>query len=89
MAFVMLLALWVLYLVVLSTLYAAYLVVYRRCFHPLANVPGPFFWAVSGLPILYHQALREGRLMHELPRLHDTYGKIQKRLCNHMTMDDF
>lgn len=77
MAFVMLPALWPLYLVVLSTLYVVYLVVYRRYFHPLAHVPGPFLWAVSGLPILYHQALREGRLMHELPRLHEIYGTMQ------------
>ncbi len=57
-------------LVAISTV----VVVYRRYFHPLAKVPGPFLWAVSPLPILYHQGLREGNLVNELFRLHAIYG---------------
>lgn len=46
----------------------------RRYFHPLSHVPGPFLWSISNLPILYHNGIREGQLMHVLPKLHAKYG---------------
>ncbi|KAJ6786773.1 hypothetical protein PWT90_10764 [Aphanocladium album] len=48
----------------------------RRWFHPLSKIPGPFLWSVSGLPIFYHQVIREGQVMHELPKLHSLYGPV-------------
>src|SRR6478609_4483391 len=50
------------------------IIIYRRYLHPLAKVPGPFLWSISGLPILYYQGIKEGNLVYELPRLHDIYG---------------
>jgi hypothetical protein len=67
-------AVWPLYLIAFLTSWLVYVVVSRWYFHPLSKVPGPFLWSISGLPILYHQALREGKLLHELPKLHKTYG---------------
>ncbi|KAH8881114.1 cytochrome P450 [Thozetella sp. PMI_491] len=57
-------------------LWLGYLVASRRYFHPLSHVPGPFLWAVSGLPIFYHQHFREGNLIHALMHLHATYGPV-------------
>jgi hypothetical protein len=74
MALIILSAFWPLYLAASFALRLGYVVATRRYFYPLSKVPGPFLWSVSGLPILYHEAFREGKLLHMLPRLHDTYG---------------
>ncbi|KAK0634554.1 cytochrome P450 [Bombardia bombarda] len=65
-----------------------YVVVLRRYFHPLSHVPGPFLWSVSGLPILYHQAIREGQLMHMLPKLHAIYGPVVRISPNEVHLSD-
>ena len=74
MALIMLSVFWPLLLAASFAMQLGYIVVTHRYFHPLSKVPGPFLWSVSGLPTLYHQALREGKLLHILTRLHDTYG---------------
>ena len=56
------------------TLWPIYAFISRRYFHPLAKVPGPVLWAVSGLPILYQQHCKEGNLIHILTKLHAKYG---------------
>ncbi|KUJ17651.1 cytochrome P450 [Mollisia scopiformis] len=53
-----------------------YTFVSRRYLHPLAKIPGPFLWSISTLPMLYHQGVREGKLLHELIKLHEKYGPI-------------
>jgi hypothetical protein len=64
------------FLVASIVLLLGYVFVTRRYFHPLSKVPGPFFWSISGLPMLYHQGIREGKLLHELIKLHEIYGTI-------------
>ncbi|KAK5660828.1 hypothetical protein OQA88_12199 [Cercophora sp. LCS_1] len=48
----------------------------RRFFHPLSHIPGPLLWSISPLPLLYHQGILEGQLMHVLPSLHAKYGPV-------------
>jgi hypothetical protein len=67
---------WPLCTAVFLVLWLGYIAVSRRYFHPLSKVPGPFLWSLSSLPILYHQALREGKLIHVLPKLHERYGTV-------------
>ena len=57
-------------------LWSVYVVIQRRYFHSLSHIPGPALWSVSSLPVLYHQGVREGQLMHVLPRLHAKYGTV-------------
>ncbi|KAM7201232.1 cytochrome P450 [Naviculisporaceae sp. PSN 640] len=73
---------------VLLGLFLLYKVVQRRYFHPLSHIPGPFLWSVSTLPIFYHQALREGQLMHVLPSLHNKYGPIVRISPNEVHISD-
>ncbi|KAI9147447.1 Cytochrome P478 monooxygenase [Paramyrothecium foliicola] len=68
--------LWLPYVPVLSVIWGLYVATYRLFFHPLAKIPGPYLWAISGLPLLYHQGIKEGNLVYELPRLHGIYGPI-------------
>ncbi|KAK0741793.1 cytochrome P450 [Apiosordaria backusii] len=75
LSFSSLASLWPL-LVIFGTLYCLYIVVYRRYFHPLSLIPGPFFNAISYLPILYQQGILEGQLLHALERWHAHYGPI-------------
>jgi cytochrome P450 len=46
--------------------------IYRRFFHPLANVPGPFLPAVTKLYQTYHNR----RYYVEIERMHNKYGSI-------------
>jgi cytochrome P450 len=46
--------------------------IYRRFFHPLANIPGPFLPAVTKLYQTYHNR----RYYLEIERLHNKYGPI-------------
>jgi len=62
--------------VIFLALWSVYVVIQRRCFHPLSHIPGPALWSISSLPVLYHQGVREGQLMHVLPRLHAKYGIV-------------
>jgi hypothetical protein len=57
-----------------SAFFLVYVVVTRRYFHPLSRIPGPPFWAVSGLPLLYYQGIKEGRVPHMMRELHAAYG---------------
>ncbi|KAK3388048.1 cytochrome P450 [Podospora didyma] len=58
------------------------IIIRRRYFHPLSNVPGPFLWSISTLPIWYHQVVRGGRLLHVLPELHKIYGPVVRISTN-------
>lgn len=39
--------------------YVVSIVVYRLYFHPLANVPGPFWARISGFPAYWHTLKRD------------------------------
>jgi cytochrome P450 len=46
--------------------------IYRRCYHPLAKIPGPFLPAVTKL----YQSYFNCRYYLEIERLHDQYGPV-------------
>ena len=51
------------------------LVVYRRFFHPLASIPGPFFAAVTDLYVLKFNLLSQRSQFYlQIEKLHDQYG---------------
>lgn len=50
--------------------YCATLCVYRRFFHPLAKIPGPFLPAVTTL----YQSAYNKQFYKQVERLHDRYG---------------
>ncbi|KAK6087164.1 cytochrome P450 [Seiridium cupressi] len=49
-------------------------IIYRRYFHPLARVPGPFLPATTRLYIWYHNGVREGQFYKKLEQLHGRLG---------------
>ncbi|RTE80145.1 hypothetical protein BHE90_005329 [Fusarium euwallaceae] len=58
----------------LLILYRAWIFVYRIFFHPLRQYPGPWIYAASGLPHLYH--VSTGNVHRMQMRLHERYGPI-------------
>lgn len=50
--------------------------VYRLYFHPLANVPGPFFAKVTYLYSFYYNFLCSGRFYMKIEELHKKHGEI-------------
>jgi hypothetical protein len=54
----------------LITVYTASVVIYRRFFHPLAKVPGPFLSSVSTL----YQSYYNRRYYLKIDELHKKYG---------------
>ncbi|VBB77185.1 Putative cytochrome P450 E-class, group I [Podospora comata] len=75
LSFSLLISIWPL-LVGVCVIYCLSIAVYRRYFSPLASIPGPFFNAISYLPILYQQGILEGQLLHALEIWHAQYGPI-------------
>ncbi|KAJ2907247.1 hypothetical protein MKZ38_006541 [Zalerion maritima] len=57
-------------------LYTVGVVVYRRYFHPLAKVPGPFLPAVTGLYAWYYNVPKTGQFYKEIERLHKGHGPV-------------
>lgn len=55
--------------------YVASLVIYRRFFHPLARVPGPFLPAVTK----FYQTYYNGQYYKEIARMHEIYGEPSLR----------
>jgi len=51
------------------------LIIYRRYFHPLANVPGPFLASITDFYIFkYHLLSRRSQLYLHTDELHKIYG---------------
>ncbi|OCK89514.1 benzoate 4-monooxygenase cytochrome P450 [Cenococcum geophilum 1.58] len=48
------------------------IVIYRRCFHPLAKIPGPFLPSVT----TFYQTYYSGQYYKEIGRLHEQYGPV-------------
>ncbi|KAH6893038.1 cytochrome P450 [Thelonectria olida] len=59
-----------------GALYVVSKAIYRRFFHDLAHVPGPFLPAVTRLYAWYYNVPLEGQFYREIERLHDVYGPI-------------
>ncbi|KAH8894326.1 cytochrome P450 [Thozetella sp. PMI_491] len=62
--------------------------VYRRWFHPLATVPGPFLPAVTRLYLWYFTIVEEGQFYREIERLHRIYGPIIRIAPNEIHLSD-
>lgn len=52
-------------------------VIYRRFFHPLAKIPGPFLPAVTRLYAFYYNVIKGGVFYLEIERLHEVYGQLR------------
>ncbi|PYI27674.1 cytochrome P450 [Aspergillus indologenus CBS 114.80] len=50
--------------------------IYRLCFHPLKNTPGPKLAAISHLYEFYYDIIKGGQFIYEIKRMHDQYGPI-------------
>lgn len=50
------------------------LIVYRRYFHPLAKVPGPFLPSVTYFYKWYHDAIKNGTYYKRIGEMHAKYG---------------
>ena len=61
--------------VVGGAFYTIATIIYRRFFHPLANVPGPFLPAVTKKYAWYFNVPCGGKFYKEIERLHDVYGE--------------
>ncbi|EME41071.1 hypothetical protein DOTSEDRAFT_178435 [Dothistroma septosporum NZE10] len=64
--------------------YIAIKCIYRRFFHPLANVPGPFLPAVTKL----YQSYYNGRYYLQIEKLHQQYGSIVRITPNEVHIAD-
>jgi cytochrome P450 len=62
------------------------LVVYRLYFHPLSKIPGPKFFAISGLPLAIDNQIR-GLFNRRVLKFHQKYGDIVRTGPNHLSMD--
>lgn len=68
--------------------WAVSVVIYRRFFHPLAKVPGPFLMSISRLPIWRHAVVEEGKTPMKLEELHAKYGPIVRIAPNEVHLCD-
>lgn len=58
----------------ISALYVLTLVIHRLFLSPLARFPGPKLVAVSGWYELYYDAVKKGKYLFEIEKMHDKYG---------------
>jgi hypothetical protein len=63
-------------LIAAVVLYVFNKIVYRLFFHPLANVPGPWYAAISTLYEFWWDAPKSGRYMFKIEEMHKKYGPI-------------
>ena len=56
--------------------YVLYKVVYRLFFHPLSNVPGPWYAAISTFYEFWWDAPKSGQYMFRIEEMHKKYGPI-------------
>ncbi|KAK0665081.1 Cytochrome P450 monooxygenase yanH [Lasiodiplodia hormozganensis] len=64
--------------------YAIGIAVYRRFFHPLAKIPGPFLPAVTTL----YQSYYNGRYFLKIAELHEKYGPVVRITPNEIHLSD-
>lgn len=55
-------------------LWAITVAVYRRCFHPLATVPGPLLPSITRLYLWYYTGIHEGQYYKKIEQMHAIYG---------------
>lgn len=77
-----------LYFVVLGFFYLCALALYRRYFHPLSGIPGPFLFSATRLCLWYHNVVREGQVYLEIEKLHRIYGPVVRVSPNEVHLND-
>jgi hypothetical protein len=50
------------------------IICYRRLFHPLHEVPGPFLPAVTRLYLWYYNIIKDGSYYKKIDEMHVKYG---------------
>jgi hypothetical protein len=50
------------------------IIFYRRYFHPLHQIPGPFLPAVTRLYLWYHNIIKDGSYYKKIDEMHLKYG---------------
>ncbi|KAK0720967.1 cytochrome P450 [Lasiosphaeris hirsuta] len=63
-------------------------IVYRRFFHPLSGIPGPFLPAVTRLYAWYWNVPKDGRLYRKIEELHARYGPVVRIAPNEIHLAD-
>lgn len=59
---------------------------YNIWLHPLSKYPGPFLWRAFRLPFLL--SFMQGRLPHDIKRLHEKYGDIVRLAPDELAWKD-
>jgi hypothetical protein len=54
--------------------YWLYRAFYNLYLHPLANIPGPWWAAMSYLPEIYYDLIKGGRYWTQVVEMHEKYG---------------
>ncbi|KAH8887271.1 cytochrome P450 [Thozetella sp. PMI_491] len=62
--------------------------VYRRFFHPLARIPGPFIPAVTRMYIWYWNVPQDGHFYRKIDELHARYGPVVRIAPNEIHLSD-
>ncbi|EDU46123.1 CypX Cytochrome P450 [Pyrenophora tritici-repentis] len=76
----------VLLLLEICVVYALGLAIYRLYVHPLRKTPGPWHFAVSGLPLVIENQLK-GRFVKTVLQLHEKYGDIVRTGPNSLSIN--
>jgi hypothetical protein len=64
-----------LYLCAMATAWLAIIALYRRLFHPLAKIPGPFWAAITHYYIVYFNLFSgKSQFYLQVEKLHEKYG---------------
>lgn len=58
--------------------YSMHNVISSLMLHPLANIPGPKYAAITGYYQFYYDVIRRGRFPWKLKLLHQKYGAVQR-----------
>ncbi|KAI9928681.1 hypothetical protein ASPWEDRAFT_180261 [Aspergillus wentii DTO 134E9] len=61
---------------VAAVIYLAIRTIYRLYLHPLSKFPGPRLTAITHLYEFYYDAVKGGKFMWEVERMHEQYGPI-------------
>ncbi|KAL0940514.1 elymoclavine monooxygenase [Colletotrichum truncatum] len=59
-----------------AVLYVIGLVIYRLLFHPLRNIPGPWYAAATYWYEFYQDVILDGHYIKDYPKLHAKYGPV-------------
>jgi len=81
-------AAWIVYAIQAFLLWAVSTIVYRRFFHPLASIPGPFLPSVTRFYIWYWNVIKDGHFYRKIEELHSQYGLVVRIAPNEIHLAD-